>query len=115
MFRHLRELLRREMPPIVTADTLDDAQYHPAVLKVVLNAVSKQSGRPVEAIPVDWLLVRHLELSHLQKSEVLTAIEEGLKLETLDGIHCLTDFTTLQAIKYYSGTMCAMGSDRGKE
>lgn len=92
--------LGRDLPDTIAAD-LADGHYSPSILNAVLEAVSKQSGKPSDSIPIDWLLVDELELTYEDKRAVLTSIEQRLGVEVFDGIHCLRDFTTRDALEFY--------------
>lgn len=72
------------------------------VRKTVLEVVAQMAGLPIEEIPLSTRLVRGLNLSYAQKSEILAVIEERLDAVTADGIHCRADFTMQDIIEFYS-------------
>lgn len=94
--------LKKKKPPIVTINDLKENMYTQKLLQIVLFSISSKTRLAKEEIPLDWLLVKDLNLTYQEKSSVLFDVESHFNITIFDGIHCYEDFTTRYVLDYYT-------------
>ena len=89
-------------PAVVLVCQLSEDLYDRVRADVVLQTISSIWGRPLDTLPLDWLLGRDLGIDSLERRAILSAIESQLQYPVLDGLHGKSDFTSRDVLETYA-------------